>query len=83
MPEEQMSDDLARCALRLKGRSLRQNVDGLYYLLQEPEQALEREQTRQYSQLIQECHVALQQIDRALHARSMLGRRASLEPKVP
>ncbi len=76
-PEEDQSEDLTRCAFRLKGRSLRQIVDRLYYLLQEPELS----DSRTYSQRIQEALAALQQIDRCLHARSMVGRRASLEPK--
>jgi len=32
-------DDLVRCALRLKGQSLRHRVERLYYLLQEPKRA--------------------------------------------
>jgi DNA primase len=77
IPADEQSEDLTRCAFRVKSRSLRQTVDRLYYLLQEPEQ----DDSRAYSQLIQAALAALQQIDRSLHARSMVGRRASLEPK--
>ena len=77
--EEELSDDLARCALRLKGRSLRQAVDRLYYLLQEPAEGLEAEQAEAYAELARNYMASISQIDRTLHARTMVGRRQTLE----
>lgn len=77
--EEQISADLALCALRLKGRGLRQIVERLQYLLQEQTEEDERIQALALSQQIQHFSVTIQQIDRALYARSMVGRREVTE----
>lgn len=82
VPEDKTLEDLIRCTFRLKARSLRQNLERLYYLLEESDEALDREQVLIYTQLIQQHLSALQQIDKTLHARSMLGRRQQLEPRI-
>jgi len=78
--EDEILDDLIDCALRLKGRSLRQSVERLYYLLQEPAEADGQNDIREFGGLIQQYSLALQQINQTVHARSMVGRRDRLEP---
>ena len=78
--EDEILDDLIYCALRLKGRSLRQSVERLYYLLQEPAEADDQNDIREFGGLIQQYSLALQQINQTVHARSMVGRRDRLEP---
>lgn len=76
---DDIPDDLTQCALRLKGRSLRQNVERLYYLLQESAELNTEEEMATYGRLVQQFSLILQRIDQAIHARSMVGRRQHLE----
>jgi DNA primase len=80
-PADEIPDDLTLCALRLKARSLRQRVERLYYLLQEATETDTPEDVAEYARLVQQYSLALQRINRVIHERSMVGRRAHLEPR--
>ncbi|MGC8827682.1 MAG: hypothetical protein ACP5TV_11850, partial [Anaerolineae bacterium] len=75
LDEDEVLQDLSRGAFSLKGRSIRQQLGTLRFLLEEAEQAGDGEQAGRFARLIQQYSVTLGAIDQALYRLSLRGKR--------